>query len=108
ATRFINNISREISKVIDEAIREHNPVDGQMDTSDILYIMQTQFKKELQDSMDTVNVGKGRTLTKSSTNRNVKERRESPEKKSPPASIKPRKLRDRTPVKLQKGESRAS
>lgn len=107
ATRFINNISREIAKIIDEAIREHHPVDGQMDTSDILYVMQTQFKKELQKSMGTVKVSKGRSLVKSPGNKRLKEKRQSPKKKSKP-SKKPKSSRPRNPTKWQKGASKAN
>src|SRR5690625_1083468 len=52
ATRFIRNLSREIAKIIDEAINEQNPTDGLIDTSDILYVVETQFKKELEQSME--------------------------------------------------------
>ena len=45
AKTFINNISKEIAKVIEEAIKNNNPTDGVMDTRDVLYEVQTQFKK---------------------------------------------------------------
>ncbi|NLY45477.1 MAG: hypothetical protein GX053_05750, partial [Tissierella sp.] len=35
AKRFINNISREISKIIEEEIKKNNPTDGLMNTEDI-------------------------------------------------------------------------
>lgn len=107
ATRFINNISREVAKVIDDAIREHHPIDGKMDTSDILYVMQTQFKEELQKNMGTVKVGKGRTLVKSPGHERAIERRRSPQNKSLPAR-EPKTTRTRNPVKWQKGASKAN
>ncbi len=58
ATRFINNLSKEIRKVIEEAIKQHNPTDGLMDTKDILYVVETQLKKDLENSMGTVVFGK--------------------------------------------------
>lgn len=60
ATRFINNISKEIIKVIDAAIKENNPTDGLMNTSDILYIVENQFKKDLMSSASTVNINEGK------------------------------------------------
>ena len=47
AKRFINNISKEIAKIIEGAIKKNNPTDGLMDTKDILYVVENQFKKDL-------------------------------------------------------------
>ena len=60
AKRFINNISKEITKVIDAAIKENNPTDGLMNTSDIIYIVENQFKKDLMSSASTVNINEGK------------------------------------------------
>ena len=59
AKRFINNISREISQVIEAAIKQNNPTDGKMDTSDILYVVETQFKQELSKATSPVKLKKG-------------------------------------------------
>ncbi|MEG1254410.1 hypothetical protein [Clostridium sp.] len=59
AKRFINNISKEISSVLDEEIKKKNPTDGVMNTKDILYIIESQFKKDLSQTMDTVKLNKG-------------------------------------------------
>ncbi|MBD8026043.1 hypothetical protein H9636_05165 [Ureibacillus sp. Re31] len=67
ARKFINNLSREISKIIEEAIKTNNPTDGTMNTKDILYIIETQFKKDLADAMGTVNINKGKSLVKMTT-----------------------------------------
>lgn len=58
ATRFINNISREMSKIIEEEIRKNNPTDGKIDTSDIIYELNTEFKDNLLDKTSTVKIKK--------------------------------------------------
>ncbi len=59
AKRFINNISREIAKIIENEIKKNNPTDGVMDTKDILYITENEFKKELNKSMSTYKLSNG-------------------------------------------------
>ena len=59
AKRFINNISKEIAKVIDEAIKKNNPTDGVMDTKDILYMVENQFKQDLSKSTATMRLNQG-------------------------------------------------
>ncbi|KON84836.1 hypothetical protein AF331_12550 [Rossellomorea marisflavi] len=67
AKRFINNLSREMAKVIEAAVKENNPTDGIMNTEDILYVVETQFKNDLSDSMGTVMINKGKSVVKAST-----------------------------------------
>lgn len=59
AKRFINNISKEISKIIEEEVKRNNPTDGMMNTSDILYVVENQFKQDLSETMATVKLNKG-------------------------------------------------
>lgn len=59
AKRFINNISKEIAKVIEDAIKKNNPTDGVMDTKDILYLVENQFKKDMAKSTATVRLNQG-------------------------------------------------
>lgn len=59
ALRFINNISREISKIIDEEIKKNNPTDGLMNTEDILYLVENQFRQDLSKAVTTVKINKG-------------------------------------------------
>ena len=71
AKRFINNISKEIAKIIEEAIKKNNPTDGMMNTKDILYVIENQFKKDLAKSTSTVKLNKGNkdtTVVKVKTN----------------------------------------
>ena len=60
AKRFINNISKEISKIIENEIKKNNPTDGLIDTKDILYIRENEFKKELSKSMSTYKLNNGK------------------------------------------------
>lgn len=101
ATRFINNLSNEIAKIIDEAIRENNQTDGLMDTKDILYVLETQFKKDLEKSLGTVRVKNGKTLVKSIGRVSKKEKRGKRENSSKPG-ITTGKNKKRDPLKWQK------
>ena len=98
AKRFINNLSREMSKVIEEAVKQNNPTDGMMNTKDILYVVETQFKKDLTDTLGTVMVSKGKPVVKASTNVPKKQKREKIEREK--GSEKEKKKRD--PLKRQK------
>ena len=60
AKRFLNNLSKEIAAIIDESIRKNNQTDGILNTDDIIYDMETQFKKELSKSVSTVQLVKGK------------------------------------------------
>ena len=64
AKRFINNLSKEITVVLDEAIREQNPTDGKMDTKDILYVSEIQLKKEVSKAMGAVVIDKKKPVIK--------------------------------------------
>ena len=64
AKRFINNLSKEMTVVIDEAIKKQNPVDGPMDTKDLLYVSEIQFKQELSKAMGAVVIDKKKPVVK--------------------------------------------
>ena len=64
AKRFINNLSKAMTAVIDEAIKEQNPVDGPMDTKDLLYVSEIQFKQELSKAMGAVVIDKKKPVVK--------------------------------------------
>lgn len=98
AKRFINNLSKEIAKIIEEAIKASNPPDGPMDTKDILYVVETQFKKDLSETLGTVMISNGRPVVKASTDVPTKEKREKKENKK--EQNPPKKKRD--PLKRQK------
>ena len=99
AKTFINNISKEIAKVIEDAIKNNNPTDGIMDTGDVLYEIQTQFKKELLESASTVKLSKG-TGKKEETI--VKVNPEIPKKKEP----KDPKKKTKDPKEKKKREAK--
>ncbi|MDV6378873.1 hypothetical protein ORD22_11665 [Sporosarcina sp. GW1-11] len=64
AKRFINNLSKEITIILDEAIRKQNPTDGKMDTKDLLYVSEIQLKKELSKAMGAVVIDKKKPVVK--------------------------------------------
>ena len=59
AKRFISNLTKAITKEIEDAVKQNNPTDGAMNTSDILYIVENQFKKDLSKSTSTIKLSKG-------------------------------------------------
>ena len=92
ARKFINNISNEISKVIEEAIKKNNPTDGKMDTKDIIYEIENKFKKDLSKAMSTVKINegnKGQVLVKIPTE--VPEKKDKGKKEKKSKTRKPRK-----------------
>lgn len=106
AKTFINNISKEIAKVIEDAIKNNNPTDGIMDTGDVLYEIQTQFKKELLESASTVKLSKGtgekeETIVK--VNPEIRKKKEPKDQKKKTKDPKEKKKREAKKVK-PKGE----
>ena len=92
AKKFINNISNEISKVIEEAIKKNNPTDGKMDTKDIIYEIENKFKKDLSKAMSTVKLSEGnkdQVLVKIPTE--VPEKKDKGKKEKKSKMRKPRK-----------------
>ena len=108
AKRFINNISKEIAKIIEGEIKKNNPTDGVMDTKDILYVVESQFKKDLSQTIATVKLNKGNketTISKLKEYIPKKEKKKKDEKK--PKKNKPLKkvMKDRSEEDLD-GESK--
>ena len=108
AKRFINNISKEIAKIIEGEIKKNNPTDGVMDTKDILYVVESQFKKDLSKTIATVKLNKGNketTISKVKEDIPKKEKKKIDEKK--PKKNKPLKkvMKDRSEEDLD-GESK--
>lgn len=108
AKRFINNISKEIAKIIEGEIKKNNPTDGVMDTKDILYVVESQFKKDLSQTIATVKLNKGNketTISKVKEDIPKKEKKKKDEKK--PKKNKPLKkvMKDRSEEDLD-GESK--
>jgi hypothetical protein len=67
AKKFINNLSKEIAAIIEEAIKKNNPTDGFMNTKDILYVIENEFKRDLADCRSTVMINKGKSVVKLTT-----------------------------------------
>jgi len=101
AQSFINNISNRLAQIINEKITEMNPTNGKMNTEDILYTIESKFKKELNKSIEPVKIvnseGKKKELTKDLGDRKKKS---SGSEKRKTGSIEPKKkLRRRTTIK---------
>ncbi|MDQ0802602.1 hypothetical protein [Priestia megaterium] len=64
ATRFINNLSNAIAAIIDKEMKKNNPTDGVMDTKDLLYIMESEFKQDLSNAYGAVKINKGKQVVK--------------------------------------------
>lgn len=75
AQKFISNLNKEIGAVIEEYVQLNNPVDGEIDTSDIIYDIENKFREELkkESSILKVSIGnKNRNLVKSGKEVRVK------------------------------------
>ncbi|MGG2056324.1 hypothetical protein ABFY48_18420 [Lysinibacillus pakistanensis] len=72
AKKFISNLTKELLKIIDEAVRKHNPVDGKINTSDLLYTMELDFKENLAESFGTIKIKNGRNIVTSDEGKNAK------------------------------------
>lgn len=81
AKRFLNNIDKEIGRIFEELIKAQNPADGKIDTSEVIYSTETNFRKELAKEISTVQLTKGskdstKTITKVKANsRKIKSRK---------------------------------
>lgn len=87
AKKFIANISNEMAKIIEDAIKQNNPTDGAMDTKDIIYEVENKFKKDLSKSMPTVKLNTGnkeKTLVKIPTDVPKKKEKKNNDKKNRP------------------------
>ena len=105
ATRFINNLSKEIAVLIDEEMRKNNPTDEVIDTGDMIYILESQFKSELANATDgTVKLQNGKKLLKTST-KSQKEKRERDKKERKEKPEKPKKEMKRVPKKTQNADN---
>lgn len=65
AKKFISNLNKEILKVIEEEIRKNNPVDGKINTNDLLYTTEIDFKENLSKSFGTVKIKNGKNIVTS-------------------------------------------
>ena len=104
ATRFINNLSKEIAKIIDEEMRNNNPTDEEMDTGDLIYLMESQFKSDLEKAMGSVKIQNGKSILKAATNT----QKEKKEKGTQAGTVKTEKTEvKRVPKKTQSGDQSA-
>lgn len=101
AKRFINNISKEIAKIIENEITKNNPADGLMNTKDILYIVESEFKQDLSKIISKVKLNKsGKDQTLIMINDNVNK-----DKYNKENSGKKKKKRQAKKIKIKNEES---
>lgn len=86
AKRFLNNIDARIGEIFDALLKEKNPSDGKIDTSEVIYSTETNFRKELSKEISTVHLTKGdkessKIITKVKTNSRKNKKQEKKDKK---------------------------
>ncbi len=103
ALRFINNISKRIGEMVAEMIKERNPPDGKIDTSDLLYSVENSFQKELKKNESTVKLTKGNRKSEKIL---VKLKTNSREKKKDEKGTDKKKPRKKVIRRVQKKDGR--
>lgn len=109
AKRFINNISKVMAKIIEDEIKKSNPTDGMMNTEDILYYVENQFKQELSNCLGTVKLSSGdkeKTIVK--VEQDILERKDPKDKKKkkkkPLKKIKNKRINDESDTEQEVNE----
>ncbi|MEI2467752.1 hypothetical protein [Niallia taxi] len=111
AKKFINNLSKQVAAVVEEAMRQKNPTDGLMNTKDILYTVENEFKQELAGTSETVMINKGKSVLKMTDTVPKKKRKAKSNKgngEEKPKDPKPvRKVKPRNPVSEEDDQNKA-
>lgn len=109
AKRFINNISKVMAKIIEDEIKKSNPTDGMMNTEDVLYYVENQFKQELSNCLGTVKLSNGdkeKTIVK--VEQDIPERKDPKDKKKkkkkPLKKIKNKRINDESDTEQEVNE----
>ena len=109
AKRFINNISKVMAKIIEDEIKKSNPTDGMMNTEDVLYYVENQFKQELSNCLGTVKLSSGdkeKTIVK--VEQDITERKDPKDKKKkkkkPLKKIKNKRINDESDTEQEVNE----
>lgn len=109
AKRFINNISKVMAKIIEDEIKKSNPTDGMMNTEDVLYYVENQFKQELSNCLGTVKLSSGdkeKTIVK--VEQDIPERKDPKDKKKkkkkPLKKIKNKRINDESDTEQEVNE----
>ena len=109
AKRFINNISKVMAKIIEDEIKKSNPTDGIMNTEDVLYYVENQFKQELSNCLGTVKLSSGdkeKTIVK--VEQDIPERKDPKDKKNkkkkPLKKIKNKRINDESDTEQEVNE----
>lgn len=108
AKRFINNLSKQIALIIEQEMRKNNPTDEEIDTGDLIYLMESQFKTDLEQVMGTVKIKNGKTIVKATPNnkKGEKESRNNDENNGKPDKSKKGQEIKRVPKNTKDDENR--
>ncbi|MGL5125689.1 MAG: hypothetical protein ACRC6U_06835 [Fusobacteriaceae bacterium] len=68
AVRFLNNLDTEIGKIVSKKLDELNPTDGKIDTSDIIYEMNYNFKKIEKENKSIIKISEKGDKDRKSSN----------------------------------------
>lgn len=108
AKKFINSLNAEIVKVIEAEIRKNNPVDGKINTNELLYTMEIDFKENLAKKFGAVKIQNGKSFVTVEDEPNkkdkIKEKRKSPETEQEPKEKSPVKKERKKLTKIKTGE----
>lgn len=105
ATRFINNLSKEIARIIQEKEDELNPTEGFLDTSDILYQSVNSFRSQLRNRSTKVELSSGNSVRKQNKVKNCKKEKRGSRTTGDSKATTPTRTQVRTPKKWQPGGS---
>lgn len=89
AGKFISNLNKEILKVIEEEIRKNNPVDGKINTSDLLYTMELDFTENLTNSYGAIKIKNSKSLVSADDSHKEKGKKETKDIKKSGVKRKP-------------------
>lgn len=104
AKKFINNLNKELSKVIDVYFNQNNQTDGLVDTKDLLFETENNFKSELTKMSEKVSIDNDQTLIK----KKVKETRKRSNKQKFGPKPEPINKRKRKPRRIKKSNEDTS
>ena len=98
ATRFISNLNKTVGDIIAEYVQQNNPTDGILNTSDLLYETETNFRNDFSRMKEKVSVVTGDPVYKRT---NEKEKRKPGKPGTEPKPEEPKRKKKRTPRVLQ-------
>lgn len=90
AKRFLNNLSKKVSEIIDEKMQELNPTDGKIDTEDLIYNIESNFRNILKQKTSILELNEGnkkKEKVASRTNNKYDKKKQKEEKEKPAKKV---------------------